>query len=211
MKKLIINADDFGLSKVFNESILLLLNHWQITSTTVMVNRISDSQSDQVSQLKDLIEKRKVSIGLHTEFTYDQHEKQIKDQFEKFVRIFEIQPDHLDIHKEHLHTGYHHLVADFCKSRGIPFRNHGNGFEGLKTTDKKYFFGSTPDFSAIDQWLKELRDNEVNELVFHPGRYDPDCPSSLNRDREIDIDHIVRINDHLGDYNIDLVSFLILH
>ena len=47
MIKLIINADDFGYSKVFNEKILDLLKKGYIKSTTVMVNWITQEQDKQ--------------------------------------------------------------------------------------------------------------------------------------------------------------------
>ncbi len=41
MKKIIINADDFGYSYIFNKSILDLIKKKLISSTTVMVNYIT--------------------------------------------------------------------------------------------------------------------------------------------------------------------------
>ena len=206
MKNLIINADDFGMSQVYNKYILDLLTQRKITSTTVMVNRISDSQTHQIDLLKTLLNNSDISIGLHTEFTYDQHLEQVENQFEKFRSIFNASPSHIDIHKEHLHHSYHHIVANFCDSKGIPFRNHGTQ-KALKTTDTKYFYGSIPDFNAIDQWLIGLNEDQNYELVFHPGIYDRHCYSSLNRDRETDIKHIEKINAQLTSYNIHLISF----
>ena len=52
MIKLIINADDFGYSKVFNEKILDLLEKDFIKSTTVLVNWITDEQKEQIQRLK---------------------------------------------------------------------------------------------------------------------------------------------------------------
>ncbi|WOD43152.1 ChbG/HpnK family deacetylase [Hwangdonia lutea] len=206
MINLIINADDFGMSKVYNKYILDLLFQKKITSTTVMVNRISDSQSEQVQQLKTLLNNEDVSVGLHTEFTYDKHLEQVETQYEKFINIFGLAPSHIDIHKEHLHHKYHPVVAEFCDKKGIPFRNHGTQ-NAAKTTDAKYFYGSIPNFKDIEDWIKSLSENKNYELVFHPGIYDKHCYSSLNKDRETDIEHIEKINSQLLNYNINLISF----
>lgn len=207
MVNLIINADDFGMSHVYNDVILELLSGGQISSTTVMVNRITDYQVEQVKHLKYLMNYEPISVGLHTEFTYDNHLEQVEDQFAKFEKIFERQPTHIDIHKEHLHRAYHPLVAEFCKSKGVPFRNHGSGSIETRTTEAPYFYGSVPDFNSIDHWLKGLKNEKDYELVFHPGCYDPNCYSSLNRDRELDVAHIRRIFSEREQYHLNLISF----
>ncbi|MCL6268070.1 ChbG/HpnK family deacetylase [Flagellimonas myxillae] len=207
MAKLIINADDFGLSKKFNQTIIKLLEERKITSTTVMVDRISDYQEVQVQHLKYLMRDSEISVGLHVEFTYDRHLEQVKNQFEKFSRIFDQTPSHLDIHKEHLHTNYHEVVAGFCKEQQLPFRNHGTVYDGVSTTCKKYFFGTLDSFNPIDAWLRDLEPAQYSELVFHPGTYDPVCPSSLNKERERDIEHIQRIFENMETYQINPVSF----
>nr|WP_293302035.1 ChbG/HpnK family deacetylase [Allomuricauda sp.] len=207
MAYLIINADDFGMSDHFNGSIIQLLLEKKITSTTVMVNRISDSQAATVKELKYLNGYSDISVGLHVEFTYDKHKEQVEGQYQKFIDIFGIAPSHLDVHKEHLHTKYHSIVAKFCREKGLPFRNHGKAFRGVVMPDKKYFYGSVEDFSEIDDWLKGLKKGKTYELVFHPGTYDPSCYSSLNRDRQWDIDHIGRIHRDYLNYNFDLINF----
>jgi len=207
MAHLIINADDFGMSNVFNDCIIELLSNGKITSTTVMVNRISDCQKARIQRLKNIMETMDVSVGLHVEFTYDQHLEQIQDQYQKFIGLFETTPSHLDVHKEHLHTKYHDIVANFCKSQNLPFRNHGKKFPEVATTSRKYFYGSIEDFGPIDEWLKGLEDGQFFELVFHPGRYDPHCYSSLNAQREWDLGHIDSINENLKKYSIELINF----
>ena len=207
MINLIINADDFGMSNMFNDCILELLSKRKITSTTVMVNRISPVQNKRVLELKKLKETSDISVGLHVEFTYDKHLEQVRDQYHRFISLFNSPPSHLDIHKEHLHGKYHEIVAKFCKDYHLGFRNHGQIFDGVATTAKKYFYGSIADFNPIDIWLNDLEDEKVYEMVFHPGVYDPNCYSSLNEERRRDIQYIDKIYHNLQDYNVRLVSF----
>src|SRR5690606_4006422 len=107
------------------------------------------------------------SVGLHVEFTYDEHLEQVKDQYQRFISVFGGPPSHLDIHKEHLHGKYHAIVAEFCKDNHLPFRNHGEIFSGVSATTEKYFYRSIADFGPIDTWLKGLEDEKVYALVFH--------------------------------------------
>ena len=65
MKQLIINADGFGYSYIFNKSILYLIEKDLISSTTVMVNWITKEQDEQVQKLISLKNLHNVSIGLH--------------------------------------------------------------------------------------------------------------------------------------------------
>jgi predicted glycoside hydrolase/deacetylase ChbG (UPF0249 family) len=66
MIRLIINCDDFGMSKIFNERILELLENGFAKSTTVMVQRVTDEQDSQIRRLAAL--RSGVSIGLHIEY-----------------------------------------------------------------------------------------------------------------------------------------------
>lgn len=88
----------------------------------------------------------------------------------------------------------------------------GNSFENAKTTfDTCLFatvgFGSIKDFNAIEQWLGALSDGKYYEICFHPGTFDPDCKSSLNKDRENDVVNILKLNDILVKYDVQKASF----
>jgi hypothetical protein len=102
-------------------------------------------------------------------------------------------------------------VADFCLKKNLPFRNHGKDYKGVNMPSKKYFYGSVKNFEPINTWLKSLDNDMCFELVFHPGTYDPNCFSSLNKQREWDLDHIDMIFRNLKKYQINLVNFNHLH
>lgn len=61
--KLIINADDFGLTKSVNKAILNLSQFGTLSSTTVMINM------PYADEVKKLLENEKISIGLHFNLT----------------------------------------------------------------------------------------------------------------------------------------------
>ncbi len=64
---LIINADDFGLRKSINDSIVLLMESGVVTSTTILVKRDFDAYRDAISNALRLqkIHGRELSFGLH--------------------------------------------------------------------------------------------------------------------------------------------------
>ncbi len=62
---LIINADDFGYSKVFNAKMLDLIEKGATKSVTVLVDRLNAEQGEQVFRLKKQDDYKKVwSLGI---------------------------------------------------------------------------------------------------------------------------------------------------
>lgn len=210
-KYLIINADDFGMSQIFNDVILDLIRKDLIRSTTVMINRVTDNQKEQFGELIALSKNKNLSIGLHLEFKENDYPSQIKSQYQKFKEILGFNPSHIDIHKEHSLMDSFSDVAKFCRKNNLPLRNMRNSgalHEGIKTTSSEAFFGSIADFAKIEEWIKTFEDEKYYELLFHPGKFDPSCKSSLNKDRERDVEHIKNLNNILEENNIKVVSYL---
>lgn len=207
-KYLIINADDFGYSKIFNEVILDLIKSDLIRSTTVMINWFTDNQKSQFDELITLSKNKNLSVGLHIEFKDSDYPSQIKSQYKKFKELLGFNPSHIDIHKAHSFMDSFSDVAEFCKKNNLPLRNSGVLHEGIKTTFAEAFFGSIADFKKIEEWIKTLEDGKYYEILFHPGKFDPSCKSSLNKDRERDIEHIKNLNLILDESNIKVVSYL---
>tara|TARA_Y100000310_G_scaffold237306_1_gene240590 strand:- start:565 stop:1197 length:633 start_codon:yes stop_codon:yes gene_type:complete len=208
MKYLIINADDFGMSKKFNEAILDLIKSGKVKSTTVMVNRITEDQGDQVKELIKLSNSMNLSVGLHLEFEDSNYEEETKIQHEKFIKIFKFNPSHVDIHRSRHFTGSVPLVAKFCIGKKLPCRNKGGDVEYFKTTDAPSFHGTTEEFSKIEDWIKTLEDSKSYEILFHPGFFDSDSKSSYNKIRELDIKHIIKLNSMLKKHDIKQISYL---
>jgi len=206
MKKLIVNADDFCLSPIFNETILELLENKTILSTTVMVKRYTPDQDNQVEQLKNISD---VGVGLHVEFESGENcREQIERQYEKFVELFNREPSHLDMHRHDFAEVAYPVLMQYATEKNMPYRNNGMKFEGGKTT-------SAERFSAIANWLDKvflyidsLQDRDSGEIVLHPGRYDPDCKTSLNHEREIDTLKAKRIREYADSEGVVCVIFL---
>jgi len=207
-KYLVINADDFGMSQIFNEVILDLIKKDLIRSTTVMVDRVTDNQKEQFNELIALSKNKNLSVGLHLEFEENDYPSQIKSQYQKFIEILGFNPSHIDIHKAHSLIDSFSDVAEFCRKNNLPLRNSGVLYEGIKTTSAEAFFGSITDFDKIKEWIKTFEDEEYYEILFHPGKFDSNCKSSLNKDRERDAEHIKNLNLIIDGNNIKVVSYL---
>jgi len=208
MKKLIINADDFGMSQVYNSEILQLLTDKMILSTTVMVNRITPSQSEQIEALKNIFANGGVSVGLHIEFSSNNWLHEVNSQYEKFKEIMSFPPTHIDIHKASDFPESYDTIANFCNQKDIPLRNMGKYFSNSKITKNEAFFGSLDSFSNIQDWLLQIEDGETREVLFHPGKFDPESKSSYNEQRSKDVEYIKTINDIKEKLNIEIISFL---
>lgn len=208
MKYLIINADDFGYSKIFNTKILELIKKGLISSTTVMVNWINDEQTNQISELLELTKSYNLSVGLHLEFSDNNFKPEIEKQYGRFFSLFNFKPSHVDLHKStYLNEAYPVIIA-FCKEKNLPCRNHGIGaFNDVKTPNK-VLNGTKMSFEELKSVVETFKEGESYEILFHPGIYDPDCKSSLNEERELDIKNIEEINPFLKENNIKLISYI---
>ncbi len=198
MIKLIINGDDFGYSSVFNDKILDLLKKGYIKSTTVMVNWLSKDQESQIKELKTLYETKRISTGLHLVIDDNKSvNQQIKEQYKKFGQIFATNPGHLDLHKYHPESVEIEVVR-FAEQYNLSVRN-----SGIKTTAKQTTY---PAFECpkclmtldiVMEFIQKMEDGYSYELVSHPGEYDPNSKSSLNKERKNDYETLIKLQEYL--------------
>ena len=209
MIKLLLNADDFGYSKVFNEEILKLLGQGYIKSTSVMIREVGSDQKDQIAELIRLREVKRVSVGLHFWLNEGGNfEKQLKEQHAKFVKTFGFEPSHFDVHmpKVKLVEPVLRAVTDYAVSLKMPVRHHLKA--DTKQTIYPFLYASDKSFEQIKEFLDQTKDGGSYEILFHPGRYDPDSRSTLNKGRERDTANILEVSDYLKQHkNIKLISY----
>ncbi len=62
MKKLVIDADDFGTSKIFNHEIVLLCEQNKLTGISIMVKRGIENQAEDVKALKEACKGKNISL-----------------------------------------------------------------------------------------------------------------------------------------------------
>lgn len=148
MKHLIVNADDFGLTRGVSEGILAAHRHGIVTSTTVLVNRPIDRD------LLDRLRASGMSVGLHVNLTLGaplttapsltgsdkrfvrdarqaaararpgEVEREVEAQILAFARMLGSMPTHLDTHH---HVGLwppvDRIVLEVARRRGLPVRS----------------------------------------------------------------------------------------
>jgi chitin disaccharide deacetylase len=148
VRKLIVNADDFGLTAGVSAGILRAHRHGIVTSTTVLVN--GDIDREQLAAARD----SGLGMGLHVNLTLGKPlsrgrslvdasgrfvrdarraaaradardvEREVTAQVERFVTLVKRPPTHLDSHH---HVGRHEPVAGVvlaaARRLGVPVRS----------------------------------------------------------------------------------------
>lgn len=165
MKRLIVNADDFGYSYSINKGIIEAHTKGIVTSTSVMVDAIAAHEAKDLTRFPDL------SIGLHFEVKEVVNvQTELNRQIEKFVSIVGREPDHLDSHKKHTTTeGIKDVLEAYAAKNNVPVRDFGNA----KYIDVFFGFHSNGDVS-VDQLKRaiDLATDECNEIMCHVGYSD---------------------------------------
>jgi hypothetical protein len=147
-RRLIVNADDWGLTRGVSEGILAAHRHGIITSTTVLAT--ADLDRNLVARLLDT----GLGAGLHVNLTLgapltrgksltDGHGRFVRDarqaaaratasdvraeveaQVTKFRKMFRRAPTHLDSHHHvGLHPPVREVVLDIARALGVPVRS----------------------------------------------------------------------------------------
>lgn len=161
MKRLIVNADDFGYSFGVNRGIVKAHVEGIVTSTSVMVDGIAAEEAASLAQYPGL------SVGLH--FVLQNTEDivaEIENQIKKFIRITGGKPTHLDIHKTTDDMKLREVMDAYARRHGIPFRYSGDHMF-INT-----YIGSGKNGDVSINRLKESlmeATGELNELMCHAG------------------------------------------
>ncbi len=150
MKKIIINADDFGLTDGCNRGIIKAIKKGLVTSTTIMMNMAYANKgidilksmnfkslgihltltcgepSLPVSEVPTLVNsenkfyKRKESLFPHMKL--EEVEKELKNQIELFLKTG-LKPSHLDSHHHiHMCDGIREITVKLAKYYNLPLR-----------------------------------------------------------------------------------------
>ncbi|CND84061.1 chitin disaccharide deacetylase [Yersinia nurmii] len=185
-KLLIINADDFGLSKGQSYGIIEAFRHGVVSSTTAMVNCTAIDHAAALSR-----EHPDLPVGLHFVLTYgrpltampslvnakgelnkslwqhaeadtlnlDEIAGELASQFDKFVALFGRPPSHIDSHHHvHMLPQIYPLVAAFARERNLPLR-----IDRHYAQQQKISLGD----SRSSQWFEDgFYGEEISEQLF---------------------------------------------
>ncbi len=206
-RRLIVNADDFGLTRGVNEGIVEAHLKGILTATTVMARGPAFAHAVALAKRTPTLD-----VGVHLVLWPDEklprklpaflgqaarlRAAEIEAIFAEQVEIVEaagIRPTHLDTHKHtHLLPHVMRAVAAVARRfaitwvrRGIVSHGcrHVDHFRGIRLTGKL-------NRESLARFLQRLPTG-VTELMCHPGRYDNDlelAPTRLKRERQIELE-----------------------
>ncbi|OGH11449.1 MAG: hypothetical protein A3B38_01365 [Candidatus Levybacteria bacterium RIFCSPLOWO2_01_FULL_36_13] len=218
MKRLIVNADDFGYSNGINEGIVKAHRDGIVTSTSLMVNSKAALHGVRLAK-----QNPKLSLGLHFQIEDDDFtalwqtkrviasvliektKKEFLNQIDAFNKLVGMLPDHIDGH-HHIHKmpRIYPFIRKWCKENYIPYRGQINFINS--------FFGM-PSMEAISianlvKILNSLPEG-TSELMCHPGILSADLKSSYSEQRELELKTLTsqRIAQEVKNLRIKLINW----
>ena len=146
---LIVNADDFGLSKGQNYGIIEACKNGLVTSTTALVNGAAIGHAAQLSRCVP-----ELGVGMHFVLTLgeplspmpglaregrlgkwiwqmaeegslplDEIAHELECQYRRFIALFGCEPTHIDSHHHvHMIASVYPIVASFAREKGVALR-----------------------------------------------------------------------------------------
>lgn len=218
MRRLIVNADDYGLSPCVDAGIRACAARGVVTSVSVLIERV---ERDHLRALRDAAPH--VGIGLHVDVTADLSRPQqggvtqrVRDQYARFVDLVGRPPTHVDTHK-HRHRA-DPAVFDAVAGLGVPVRaNHTRMRRELRRRGVPCTDGFVGDVSPRPYWTaRRLRatlaslPRGVTELMCHPATRD-DLPPPLwygaQRVHELATFLSPHLRDRIRARGVELVSY----
>ncbi|WKZ26473.1 MAG: ChbG/HpnK family deacetylase [Candidatus Paceibacterota bacterium] len=192
MKKIIINADDFGYSKSIDEGILETIKNGVVRSTSVMVY---GKAVEDITNLIDVEKNISIGLHLHMEKTLENPQIEFSNQIEIFTKLFGKIPDHIDIHKprssnlEQLIP----LLEQYSAVHNVPVRElgHAKSIKSFFGINVKNDNGIDPNRVSVESLLDILErlDEGISEIMTHPGYSNDELRNmtSYNDTRELEL------------------------
>ena len=207
-RRLIVNADDFGLSEGVNRGIIEAHAHGIVTSASLMVRWPAAAEATSLAGVNPAL-----AVGLHVDLadaaavTFE-----VSSQVERFVRLVGRPPTHIDSH-QHVHNDpvVRPIVARVGRTLGVPVRG--------TTPDAAYcgsFYGqdgrgfAVPEAITVESLVAIIADlpDGVTELACHAGFGDAlDTTYRDERARELAALCDPRARAALETHRVELISF----
>ena len=204
MKYLIVNADDFGYSLGVNRGIIEAHTNGIVTSTSVMVDAVGAEQAKELVNYPDL------SVGLHfVASDFNNVSGELDRQYEKFIDIVGVAPDHLNSHKVYTEDKrIYGELNEFAQQKNIPLRR----FNAAKFIDSYFGPHAEGDVSTTRlMYAINQASDEFNEIMCHVGYCDDYLRqhSSYNEMRELELQAICDpgIKQFLEEQGIALINW----
>lgn len=188
MKLLIVNADDFGLTRGISRGIVAAHQQGIVTSTSLLVDAPGSAAAAALAEdLPDL------SVGLHLDLdgvTAEHVPAELERQLRRFAELTGSPPTHLDTHHDsHGDPGVLRHVLAFARRHDLLLRGHST----VRVCSRFYgqWSGETHleqiSVAGLARVLSEGVADGLTELICHPGYPDPELRSSYAAEREAEV------------------------
>ena len=226
-RRLIVNADDFGLSPGVNRGIVRAHEHGIVTSTSLMVRATAVAEAVEMARSLPTL-----ALGIHVDlgewhYAVDEwrpryevvpmHDPQrvaveIEAQLEAFGRLVGRAPTHLDSH-QHVHhdPNVKPVLLDIGARLGVPVRamtpgiTYNGAFYGQDGRGFPYAEAITVE--ALVEIVRTLPAG-TTELACHPG-YASDVDTTYRSERSIEVDTLCdpAVRAAIDEADVRLCSF----
>lgn len=197
IKRLIVNADDFGFSEAVNNGILKAHKEGIVTSTTIMANMPGFEHAVTLAK-----ENPTLRIGVHMNLTcykpilqghqtlvnkagiFDKDNKETYSEYEAYEELCAqiekvlasgIIIDHLDTH-HHIHTEpwMKRILEKILRKYPYPVRGgftypNDYPYQSILLED---FYGEGVSFSSLEKIIMQLEPGKIYDLMCHPAILD---------------------------------------
>ena len=225
-RRLIVNADDFGLSLGVNRGVLQAHTKGIVTSASLMVRRPAAAEAAAAAR-----QQPRLGLGLHLDLAewerrdgawqavYEVADTsdgaavaaEVEHQLHRFRMLVGRDPTHIDSH-QHVHRDdpARSVITEAARSLGVPLRDTGaarycGAFYGQASGGEALPEGITPEaLMAIFHSLP----TGYTELCCHPSA-DVELPSSYAAERRIELQSLCdpRVKRAVADAGVRLCDF----
>lgn len=205
-RRLIVNADDFGMSAGINAGIVDAHERGIVTSTSLMVRWPAAAEAAEYARSRPML-----GVGLHLdmgEWIYRDGEwrllyrvvpeddaaaveREAIAQLDKFRQLNGCDPTHLDSHQHvHRHAPLNTVAMEMARQLGVPLRgclggvNYVGNFYGQSGKGQPFHEAITP--AALVQLVGDLPAG-TNEIGCHAGYAEPELATSYRGERAAEV------------------------
>jgi predicted glycoside hydrolase/deacetylase ChbG (UPF0249 family) len=198
VRRLIVNADDFGASEGINRGIIDAHVGGIVTSTSLMVTGAAAAAGVELAR-----EHPRLSLGLHWDLDGEQQvdridledagavRRELTRQLDAFHELVGAPPTHFDSHHHvHRHAPVAELARELAAPFGVPLREDGRvafvgGFYAQWEWQVTDLHHVSPEFLI---WILRHEVGEGwTEIGCHPGHVTADFASVYLREREVEV------------------------
>ena len=205
VKRLIVNADDFGLATGINRGILEAHEGGIVTSTSLMVDRAGAADGAEIARRTPSL-----SVGLHAVLVHRDEltvttgtcAGELERQLSRFEKLVGERPTHIDSHHhKHRDPRIRDVFVAFADRHALPMREH------TVRHCADYYGEQAVDVESLLDILGRLEDGHT-ELGCHPG-YADGLQSRYSAPRELELETLTdpRVRAGLEELGIELIGW----